>query len=251
MKKKNAVILILILFFIPLLSISAESSIAATNSWTKAFAAMAGLNAEQIASSNMSHPPEYELKPSDVKKIKNADILVFAGYEVMMKTVFKSFKKPDEELVKIKTGYTPAIIEQSVMKIASKTGTEDPAAKNIAEYKKDFKTAVENLKKKGLYGKAVIVQFHHKALAKALGFEILASAGPGPLEAGDIVKLSKLKPDLIIDNAHNPVLKPVEEITGVERAELINFPGFHKEDGTVCPDTLTGVLNYNMDLLLK
>ncbi len=90
MKNIKAVLLILFILSFPVLYISAESRITASNSWTKAFAEMAGVNAHQIASSNMTHPPEYELKPSDVKKIKNADLLIFAGYEVMMKTVFKA-----------------------------------------------------------------------------------------------------------------------------------------------------------------
>ena len=168
-----------------------------------------------------------------------------------MKTVFDSFKKPEKELVKIQTGYTPEIIEKSVMKIAARTGTESAAEKSIAEYKNAFDTAVSKLKKKGIYGKPVIVQFHHKELIRALGFEILAVAGPAPLEAGKIAELSKLKPELIIDNAHNPILKPVSEITGTASAELINFPGFHNNDGTVCPESLRGVLEYNTEMLLK
>ena len=251
MKIFKTLILSAVLLYIPVLTITAESRITATNSWTKAFAAMAGVDAEQIASSNMTHPPEYELKPSDVKKIKDADILIFAGYEVMMKTVFKSFKKPEDELVKIKTGYTPVIIDESVRKIAEKTGTIKTAEKNIEEYKKAFKTAVDDLKKKGLYGKPVIVQFHHKDLIQALGFKILAAAGPAPLEAGEIAELAKMKPALIIDNAHNPVLKPLAEISGVKKLELVNFPGFPLDDGTVCPESLKGILEYNTGLLLK
>ncbi len=59
------------------------------------------------------------------------------------------------------------------MKIAAKTGTEAAAADNIEKYNLSFKAAVNKLKDKGIYGKAVIVQFHHKALAQALGLKYL------------------------------------------------------------------------------
>ena len=103
----------------------------------------------------------------------------------------------------------------------------------------------------GLYGKPVIVQFHLKPLIKALGFEIIGVIGPAPLEVRQIAEMGKLKPELIIDNAHNPAAGPVSEITGVKTVELINFPGYLNDDGTRCPDSLTGVLIYNSNRLFN
>ena len=243
--------LLIFLITLAVLPAAAENRITATNSWTKAFVAAAGSDADQIASADMKHPPEYELKPSDVIKINKSDLLVFAGYEVMMKTVFDSFNIPEDKLVKIKTSYAPAVLEESVMKIASKTGTEDEASVNIAEYKKVFRSAVNKLKDNGLYGKPVIVQFHLKPLINALGFKIIGVIGPGPLEVSQIAEMGKLKPELIIDNAHNPAAGPVSEITGVKTVELINFPGYLNDDGTRCPDSLTGVLIYNSNRLFN
>ena len=71
---------------ISVFSIHAESGITilATNSWTAAFAKMAGVDSagmiiQQLAPADMEHPPEYELKPSDVKIIRDADLLIYAG----------------------------------------------------------------------------------------------------------------------------------------------------------------------------
>lgn len=244
-------IFLIVLLFSASFPAAAEDRITATNSWTKAFVSAAGAEAEQIASANMKHPPEYELKPSDVIKINKSDLLVYAGYEVMMKTVFDSFKIPENKLVKINTSYDPAVLEESVMKIASKTGTAQNALKNIAEYKKEFNSAVDKLKEAGLYGKPVIVQFHLRPLIKALGFKILGVIGPAPLEVSKIAEMGKLKPELIIDNAHNPAAGPITEITGVRTIELINFPSYPNDDGTVSPESLIGVLKYDVNKLFQ
>ncbi|MDX9802330.1 MAG: hypothetical protein RBT69_13450 [Spirochaetia bacterium] len=246
-------IVFVMLFYLCSFPLSAESSmkIVATNSWTAAFAAAAGSDSQQIASSNMQHPPEYELKPSDVVKIRDADLLVYAGYEVMMKTVFDSFKKPEEKLLKIETGYTPEIIEKSVMAIAVKTGNPDIGKKYIASYNEDFASAVEELEKRGLRGAPVIVQFHFKQLAEALGFKILAVFGPAPPEVSNLASIGKLKPALIIDNAHNPLGSPISEITGARTIELVNFPGFTDKEGTKTPESLEGMLKYNISKLLE
>lgn len=244
-------ILLIVLFSITIFPAAADNQIIATNSWTKAFVSAAGAQCTQIASANMKHPPEYELRPSDVLKINKADLLVYAGYEVMMKTVFDSFRKSEDQLIKIRTSYIPGTLEKSVLKIAAKTGTTAQAVKNIAEYKNEFNSAVKNLKEKGLYGAPVIVQFHLKPLIKALGFNILAVVGPAPLEASQIASMSKLKPAFIIDNAHNPAAAPIAEVTGAVSIELINFPGYPNDDGTVCPDSLIGVLKYNTGKLLE
>lgn len=244
-------IFFVMLFYPGAFPLSAESGIkiVTTNSWTAAFVSASGSGSEQIASSEMQHPPEYELKPSDVIKIRDAGLLVYAGYEVMMKTVFESLKKPENQLLRIETGYTPEIVEKSVNAIAEKTGNSDTGKKFIASYKNDFASAVEELKKSGLYGAPVLVQFHFRQLAEALGFEILAVFGPAPLGVSQIAEFGRLKPALIIDNAHNPLASPLAEITGARITELVNFPGFTDKDGTVTPDSLKGMLSYNIGKL--
>ena len=232
-----------------------HKNILATNSWTAAFVKMAGAEAagysiEQLAPSIMEHPPEYELKPSDVRKVRDADILVYAGYEVLMRTVFDSFDKPSEQMVKIMTSYSPAILENSVLEIAEKLGTVSQAKQNIADYKREIAFSRQRLKDTGLFGAPILVHFHQKPLAQALGFEILGVFGPQPLEVRQIAELGKTKPVLIIDNIHNPMAAPLEEILDVGVVELVNFPGGSDDSGIVS-ETLTGVLDYNISELLK
>lgn len=248
---KPLCISILILAAVSPLAAQNGFNVLATNSWTAAFVDMAGGSAVYLAPAEMEHPPEYELLPSDVRKVRDADLLVYAGYEVLMKTVFDSFNKPEDTMIKIMTSYSPVILEKSVLAIAEKLGTTGEAKRNITNYKSKIAEGREALKEAGLFGSPVLVQFHQKPLAQALGFEILGVFGPQPLEVRQIAEMGRLKPAFIIDNAHSPLASPLEEILGLDAVDLINFPGYRNADGSVCPDTLTGVLDYNLNKLIR
>ncbi|MBN1499248.1 MAG: hypothetical protein JW982_03790 [Spirochaetes bacterium] len=249
--KKITVFTALLILAISPVSAIKKLNILTTNSWTTAYALAAGVDSPgQLAPSNMVHPPEYELKTSDVKKIKNADLMIFAGYEILMKTINEKFKKNDDQMLKIETGYDPVKMKNAIMSIAERNGTEDYAVKSIREIDDFFSTAVTSLKTKGIYGSPVFVNFHQKPLAEALGFKIIGVFGPMPLKVRQLQEFGNLKPVLIIDNVHNPLGQPLGEITGAERIELVNFPGYTGKDGKKVPATLIGVLKYNLKTLL-
>lgn len=226
-------------------------SVLATNAWTAAFASAAGAGSvSQLAPSEMSHPPEYELRPSDVRKVRDADVLVFAGYEVLMKTVMSELGAAEEKMVKIMTSYHPAAMERSLNAIAAKAG--DPAA--AAAYMTDYRAALESirdrLKSEGLFGAEILVHFHQKPLAEALGFNILGVFGPAPLKASDLGKFGGMAPKLILDNCHNPLAAPLAELSGAPVVELANFPGGTDGDGKRIPSDLKGVALYNGERIL-
>lgn len=227
----------------------AESEVIATNGWTAAFVKMAGGEPDQLAPSDMTHPPEYELKPSDVMKIRSANLLVFAGYEVLMKTVFESFDTSDDKLLQIVTSYAPDVLEKSVLAIAERLGTSVEAGLQVDSYRVLINKSKEQLKEAGLYGKKVIVNFHQKPLAESLGFEVIGVFGPQPLEAKKISELGKLNPDLLIDNIHNEMAGPLKEIFHVPAAVLVNFPGYPGVDAEV--DSLPAVVAFNVTQLLE
>lgn len=248
---KKIVTLLALLGSLSLFSAEKTVQIVATNSWTAAFAKMAGLDAEVLAPSDMTHPPEYELRPSDLKKIKNADFLIFGGYEVMMSTVFESLDKESEQMVQVTTSYDPDTVEASVLAIAKKAGTVDVAKRNIAAYRAAITKGQQELKDAGLSGKTVIVNFHQKPLAEALGFKVLGVFGPQPLSAKQIGELGKTSPSMIIDNVHNPIAAPLEEILKLDAVVLVNFPGYTDERGKQWPGTLQGVAEENIKILLE
>ncbi|MBB6482152.1 hypothetical protein [Spirochaeta isovalerica] len=253
MKKMISIVSIVVLAFAATAGLSAQSvpKVLATNAWTAAFVKMAGGNAELLAPADMVHPPEYELKVSDVVKIRDADFLVYAGYEALMKTVLESFKKPEDRMIQITTSYESGTLEASVLAIADKIGTRSVAEKNIAEYRKFITESQNRLKEKGIFGRDVLVNFHQKPFAQALGFNILGVFGPQPLNPRAIAELGRLEPELILDNIHNPMAAPLEEILNLDAVVLINFPGFPMEGGRETPSDLPSVAERNLEEILK
>ena len=83
----------------------AQSSpeVIATTSWTASFAEVAGLEDIRIlAPYELQHPPEYEMTPGDIRDIAGADMIIYAGYEVMMERL-KEAASADARLVQITT----------------------------------------------------------------------------------------------------------------------------------------------------
>ena len=67
---------------------AAPKKVVASTSWAAAFADIAGAEeVESIAPVNLRHPPEYEITVSDVQKISDSEVFIFAGFERMMKTL--------------------------------------------------------------------------------------------------------------------------------------------------------------------
>ncbi len=226
-------------------------SVLATNAWTAAFAEAAGVEGTiQLAPSEMTHPPEYELRPSDVKKVRDADVLVFAGYEVLMKTVMGELGASKEKMVQIITSYNPEQMESSLKLIAQKAGDSGAVEAFMKEYNAELENIRGKLKSKGLQGADILVHFHQKPLAEALGFKILGVFGPGPLKASDIARFGSMNPVLILDNGHNPQAAPLAELSGAPVAELVNFPGGTGAGGKI-PSDLKGVASYNGERILE
>ena len=232
--------------------------IVATTSWTAAFALAAGAeNVHVLAPYEMRHPPEYELAPSDIAILTNAEFVIFAGYEGVVPRIKEAIGSDGPQLVQIATDFSAETIESSVLKVAILIGNENFARRSIDEISAFFSDWRDELKLQGLAGAPVVSHAFHRPLAVRLGAEVVGVYGPAPLEARQIVTLSSLSPRLILDNYHNDVGKPLRETmigsasrqdgggesSAVRKAvavvEFINFPG---AAGTV---TLMDVLREN------
>jgi zinc transport system substrate-binding protein len=215
--------------------------IVATTSWTAALAAAAGAtDVRAIAPSDLRHPAEYDMKPSDVAAISGADLIVSTGFEVMAKRLAEAAGSRKIRILQVDADYSLATLRRSIMAIAAVTGTEPQARAAIAALE-DFMTSWKaDLRGRGLAGAPVIVHLFQQPLAEELGFAVAGVFGPAPLEAAQISRLSGRRAALVIDNWHNEVAGPLRETMREARfASLINFPG---PDGTV---TLLDVLADN------
>ncbi|MDR2680246.1 MAG: hypothetical protein LBC47_05490, partial [Tannerella sp.] len=132
--------------------------VVATTGWTAAFAEAAGAeDVVVLAPFEMEHPSEYELRPGDIPEIMKAEIIVYAGYEVMAERLKKGLNIPEDKLLYVNTDYSYETIEQSVMSIAEKLGTEVVARENLRDIKRTFDEGRRVLQEKNMAGKPVMV----------------------------------------------------------------------------------------------
>ncbi|MGC9341480.1 MAG: hypothetical protein ACP5E3_02165 [Bacteroidales bacterium] len=241
-----------ILIFLPLLLLikctnnpSTEGGIIATNAWTAAYALAAGMqNVTVLAPYEMVHPSEYEMRAGDIARIKNADLVIYAGYETMIGQIKTGLDLPEEKLLAIATSYNYEEIEQSVMQIAKAQQTETTAQKNLEEIKKLLEHSTESFRESGLDTIPVLVHFFQQSFAAETGLNSIQIFGPAPPEPKQILELTRTEAALILDNAHNPVGGPLRETMETAKyVELINFPGLY---GT---RTLGDVIEYNTEKL--
>ena len=219
-----------------------EDVVVATSSWTAAYAQAAGAkNVVLLAPLTMSHPSEYELRPGDIPKLKNATLIVYAGYEVMTAQLQKGLDIPSDKLYRIDTDYNYQTIAQTVMDLAFRLGTEEAARENLLEIQQVFLEAKKMVNDKRLTGQKVVVHRFHVSIAQELGLVPALIFGPVAPEAKDLLSVSKADVSFILDNRHNPVgLSFREVLPYAYYRQLLNFPG---QIGT---KTLSDVIRYNV-----
>ncbi len=198
----------------------------ATTGWIAAFARAAGLSEVGIlAPYELAHPAEYELKPSDLRAVAEAELIIYAGYEIMVRRLKDATKDTGSRLLQIKTDYSMTTLKESISRIASVFATTEHAEKSIRTIAEMYEDWRNELRVAGLLGAPVLVHLFQKPLAEELGFEVKGVIGPTPIEARQIIALSQESVRLIIDNGHNPVGIPLREtLPKIPYASFINFP---------------------------
>ena len=223
--------LVLIFLALAMTAGAAPVRVVATNSWTAAFAAAAGAaNVVTLAPSELRHPAEYELKPSDVEALRGAGLVVYTGFEVMAKKLGDAAGGRSLRMLKIDADYTLPVLRASILSIAEVLGTSEKARQNLAELEEFLSSWKAELAAAGLNGAPIVAHVFQRPLMAELGFTVGGVFGPGPLEAAQIAKLSPIDAKLIVDNWHNEAGGPLREtMKSAGYASLVNFPG---PDGT-------------------
>jgi hypothetical protein len=228
-----------------------DKVVLASTSWVAAIARAGGAeNVRVLAPVNLRHPPEYELKPSDLAAASKADIIIYAGWEQFAKKLAETAGSAGVQILTVNTSNTPEELRTEAEKIARILGTED----RFEEWWKSFEPFADDLRKKiiAVYpDKRAVVERMHTPFAQWLGFEIIGEYGPAEPSPAVILQMVRARPALVIDNYHGPSGKPIAESaktpegTKVPYAELLNFPG---KDGTL---TIEDVFRYNANVLIN
>lgn len=222
-----------------------SKGVVATTSWTAAYALAAGAtDVSVLAPYEMVHPSEYELRPGDIARLSKTNLIVYAGYEVMVNQIKAGLKIPEEKLVKISTSYNYAEIEESVMLISKRLGTEKTARINLEKIKQLLIKGRIDVHNTGLDKQPVLVHFFQESFVKELGINPSMIFGPAPPEPKQILAMSRTNAVLIIDNAHNPVGVSMKNILKNGNYKLLlNFPGLYQTK------TIADVIRYNTEQL--
>ncbi len=112
MDKIKRILLIILLCFISLFLLSfptlAQNVVVASTSLTGAIArAATAREVRVLAPSEMRHPPEYDLKPSDLLKFEGADVVVYAGYEKMVPKLLETSRNRNILAIRIENVHIP------------------------------------------------------------------------------------------------------------------------------------------------
>lgn len=243
--KKRFILIILSLILLCFPSIAlAQGIVVASTSLCGAIAKAAGAREVRILTpSEIKHPPEYDLKPSDLIKFEGADIVVYAGYEKMVSKLIETSKNKNIISIKIDTTTSPENLIEQARRISNILKTE----KEEQQWEIRFRERLKILKEKvsAFAGKKVVVHKFAQPFSRWVGLQIVQVINPGELTPKLIAEAVSKKPEIVIDIAHFPIAKVISENIGCKYIQVINFPGI---EGT---ETLEDIFEYNVKQLLQ
>lgn len=232
-----------ILAFAPL--VAQEKPVIASTSWVRAYVVAAGAkNVVTIAPFELQHPPEYEIKPSDLLAVQNASLVVYTGYEKFAKKLAETAQNKNLKVLSVYTDNVPSTIIAETRKIADVLGTTGEQiawAQTFTAFSDDLRLSVAS----AVPDKRVVAQAYMKNFVTWLGLDVVGTFGPSEPSPSVVLELVNKKPAMVIDNYHNPNGKALAESLGVPYVVLINFPG---KDGT---RTIEDVFQYNCNAIVN
>src|SRR3972149_10697958 len=159
---------------------SAQDVIVASTSLAGAIAKAAGAKEVRIiVSSEMRHPPEYDLKPSDLLKFEGARVVIYGGYERMVSKLLETSKNKNILAIQINTDTSPENLISQARKISEVLKTE----KEGQVWEKKFLEKLKELQKKisPFSGKRAIVHRFAQPFAQWAGLQVVQIVSPGEL----------------------------------------------------------------------
>lgn len=242
-KRFILIILSLIPFCFPSIAL-AQGIVVASTSLSGAIPKAAGAREVRILTpSEIKHPPEYDLKPSDLIKFEGADIVVYGGYEKMVSRLIEASKNKNIISIKIDTTTSPENLIKQARRISNILKTE----KEEQQWEIRFIERLKILKEKvsTFAGKKVVVHMFAQPFSRWVGLQIIQVINPGELTPKLIAEAVSKRPEIVVDIAHFPIAKVISENIGCKYIQVINFPGV---EGT---KTLEDIFEYNVKKLLQ
>ncbi len=241
--------MLLIVALIALCAISEAKIVCTTSVLASIIEDLTGEKCEVIASPTVC-PAHYDIKPSDVEKVRKADIIICHGFEPWVDELVKASGK-NITVIKVPGPWnTPKLLRDKYVKIANelkKLGYDVKLEKCLESINKTEKYLKEFAEKHGFVNTPVICMQWQKGFVEFLGFKILATYPPPEMVSAkkyeEIVEKGK-GAKLVIDNLQSgtELGKKIAKEIGVVEVALSNFP----TDGNV-----TSMMIENAEKLAK
>ncbi len=216
----------------------AEQGIVATTSLTAAIAKAAGAKEVTVLTPpGQKHPPEYDLRPSDLLKIEGAAVVIYAGYEKMVSKLLETTKNKGIHAVQISTETSPENLVSQARKISRLLGSE----KEEATWEQRFLEALGGMEQNlaPYAGRRAVVHPFGQPFAKWARLSIVQVIRPGELTPRVIAQAVEKAPDVVVDVLHFPIARVIAENAGCKYVQVINFPGVKETS------SLEDVFRYN------
>ena len=227
----------------PLMAL-AQDVVVASTSLAGAMARAGGAKEVRVLTPDgLTHPPEYELKPSDLVKLEGATLVVYAGYEKMVSKLLETSKNKNILALQVDTTTSPENLIAQVQTISKALKTE----KEGESWKARFIERTGRLKQdlSFLSGKRTVVHFHTQPFARWAGLSVVHVFKPGELTPKAMADAIGQSPELVVDILHMPMLKVVAENAKCKYIQVINFPGAGNTK------TLEDIFEYNAGQLMR
>jgi zinc transport system substrate-binding protein/iron/zinc/copper transport system substrate-binding protein len=227
-----------ILFLNFLSPASAQEAVVASTSLAGAIAKAAGAKEVRVmVSSEIRHPPEYDLKPSDLFKFEGAKVVIYGGYERMVSKLLETSKSKNILAIQINTDTSPENLISQARKISEvlKTEKEEQLWEGkFLEKLKEFQKKIGPFSKK----RAVVHRFA-QPFAQWAGLEVVQIVSPGELTPKVIGDAIAKHPELVVDIYHFPIAQVIAENAKCKYVQVINFPGIENTQ------SLEDIFEYN------
>lgn len=233
----------LLTILIPHPSSGAEVVVAST-SLTGAIAKAAGAEEVRILTpEGLKHPPEYELKPSDLFKFEGATAVVYAGYERMIQRLLETSRNRNIQVIQVNTENSPETLIEQARKVAKALKTE--AAEQTWEGR--FRRTLLGIRQTiaHLSGKRAVVHKFAEPFARWAGLAVTGVIRAGEITPKAIAEAIEQSPEVVVDVLHFPVAKVIAENAGCKYIQIINFPGAGNTS------SLQDMFEYNTDQLMR
>lgn len=223
---------------------SAQEAVVASTSLSGAIAKAAGAKEVRvIVSSEMRHPSEYDLKPSDLLKFEGAKVVIYGGYERTVPKLLETCKNKNILAIQINTDTSPENLISQARKISEvlKTGEQEQVwEKKFLDKLKEFQKKIHPFS-----GKRAIVHRFAQPFAQWAGLQVIQIVSPGELTPKVIGDAIAKNPEVVVDIYHVPVAQVIAENARCKYVQVINFPGIENTK------TLEDIFQYNSNQLIK